>query len=330
MKNRYIDAFSRLKEGLSKVSRLYDINIISLYWDAAKCFIRYGVTPNEYLGWRFYQLSHLERSRFYTARDSRRWEQRFNDPNYADYFNQKQLTNKKFREFIKRDWLYTKDCHENDIKKFLVTHPKVIVKPIGLSSGRGIHVANNENVQELMKGDYLLEEFIVQHSRMSILNESSVNSIRIYTLKTLDGNIKICSAPHVYIENDVIFLSASIRVGGVGSEVDNYHAGGIGYPIEIQTGVVSGAGTTISGEKVLYHPGSGAKVIGSEIPNWKQLVQFVIQLCHVVPKARLIAWDIAVLENGFELIEANYDGDPGFMQAPTQTGKKKIIIHNYR
>ena len=62
MKNRYIDAFSRLKEGLSKVSRLYDINIISLYWDAAKCFIRYGVTPNEYLGWRFYQLSHLERS----------------------------------------------------------------------------------------------------------------------------------------------------------------------------------------------------------------------------------------------------------------------------
>ena len=38
MKNRYIDAFSRLKEGLSKVSRLYDINIISLYWDAAKWF----------------------------------------------------------------------------------------------------------------------------------------------------------------------------------------------------------------------------------------------------------------------------------------------------
>lgn len=29
MKNRYIDAFSRLKEGLSKVSRRYDINIIS-------------------------------------------------------------------------------------------------------------------------------------------------------------------------------------------------------------------------------------------------------------------------------------------------------------
>ncbi len=80
---------------------------------------------------------------------------------------------------------------------------------------------------------------------------------------------------------------------------------------------------------MLFHPGSGTKVIGFEIPNWEKLKEFVIMLDRVIPKARLIAWDIAVLEDGFELIEANYQGDPGLMQAPTQTGLKNLIINNY-
>ncbi len=186
MNNRYTIAFSRLKSGLAKVADKYNISKLRLYWDAAKCFIRYGVTPNEYMGWRFFELSNLERSQFYTARDSDKWEARFNDPRYADFFNKKQLTNKKFSDFIKRDWIYTGDCSATEIQNFLRLHPKVIVKPVGLSSGRGIHIAKAENIDELQKGDFLLEEFITQHHDMSSLNDSSVNSIRIYTL-TLRG-----------------------------------------------------------------------------------------------------------------------------------------------
>ena len=40
----------------------------------------------------------------------------------------------------------------------------------------------------------------------------------------------------------------------------------------------------------------------------------------MIPRARLVAWDIAVLENGFEMIEGNYEGDPGVMQAPSKNG----------
>lgn len=319
MIERYITALSRLKTGLTREAKKNKIRVFRLYLDAAKCFIRYGVTPNEYLGWRFYELSHFERSKFYTARHSNKWEIRFNDPAYAVYFNQKQLTNKVFQDFIHRDWIYTKDSSENAIKDFLETHPKVIVKPVGLSSGRGIHVAKNEDINHLKNNDYLLEEFIIQHTDMANLNSSSVNSVRVYTLslKTSLNN------------TNVLFLSASIRVGGEGAEVDNYHAGGVGYPIDIESGTVCAAGTTIGGEKVLFHPGSGVKVIGFEIPHWKELKNYVIALDQVVPQARLIAWDIAILEDGFELIEANYNGDPGFMQAPTQTGMKNEIINNF-
>lgn len=124
-------------------------------------------------------------------------------------------------------------------------------------------------------------------------------------------------------------MSALIRVGGTGAEVDNYHSGGVAYPIDTDTGVVSGAGITINGSKVFFHPSSGMKVVGFQIPNWESLRQYVLDLNSVVDGARLIAWDIAVLNDGFELIEANYNGDPGLMQAPFQEGKKRIIVDNY-
>lgn len=321
----YISAFKRLRAGISRIALLYNISIFRLYWDAFMSHVRYGVTPNEYLGWRFYELSNLERSQFYTARDSEKWEHRFNNPEFADYFNRKQLTNYVFRDFIKRAWLYTKDSSENEIQRFFDKYPKVIVKPTGLSSGKGIHVANDEDISKLIGEEYLLEEFIDQHPTMSDLNKSSVNSVRVYTL-SLGNSVKHYNQE---IVDNVMFLSASIRVGGFGSEVDNYHAGGVGYPLDIKNGVVCGAGTTIFGKKVLYHPGSNVKVIGFEVPNWQELKKFIVNLDKVIPEARLIAWDIAVLEDGFELIEANYQGDPGFMQAPLQTGMKKVIINNY-
>ena len=66
-------------------------------------------------------------------------------------------------------------------------------------------------------------------------------------------------------------------------------------------------------------------MIGFEVPNWSGLVDFVTKATQVFPTARMIAWDVAILEDGFELIEGNYNGDPGFMQTPSNTGKKREI-----
>ena len=320
MSNRYYQAFSRLKKEFPRIAQKYCVWVGRLYVDAGVSYVRYGVTPNEYLGWRFYELSNLERKRFYTARDSSKWESRFNDPASADLFNKKNLTNQTFRNFISRKWLYAAEASVEEIAEFLKTG-KTIIKPVGLSSGHGIHVAKNDKAEDLVGKEILLEEFVTQHHLLSALNESSVNTIRVYTVKQTVNKCKT---------EGVIFLSASIRVGGNGAEVDNYHSGGVAYPLDTATGIVSGAGTAINGSKVLFHPGSGMKVIGYQIPNWDGLRQYVLDLNRVVEGARLIAWDIAVLEEGFELIEANYNGDPGLMQAPTQEGKKQIILDNYK
>ncbi len=67
-------------------------------------------------------------------------------------------------------------------------------------------------------------------------------------------------------------------------------------------------------------------MIGFEVPNWQDLIDFILRATQVFPTSRMIAWDVAVLENGFEMIEGNYNGDPGFMQTPSNSGKKREIL----
>lgn len=325
MDNKYQEAFKRMWKSLDKVSVYYQKSKYWFLFDAFYAYIRYGVTPNEYIGFCFFKLSRLERNRFYTARHQARYENKFNAPAMADKFNRKELTNVVFKDYIKRKWIYTASSSEEKIINFINSHEKIIIKPIGLSSGKGIFtVTGNKNqkydylleklqVSSLSGTELLIEEFIKQHPKMASLNSSSVNTIRIFTVRSKkDGVVDI--------------ISASIRVGGQGKDVDNYHAGGVGYPLDITTGVVKGAGADIVGGRHLYHPGTNIKVIGFEVPNWNKLLNIIPSLCDVVPDGRLIAWDIAVVLDNFELIEANYLGDPGFMQTPSLEGFKKQIL----
>lgn len=211
----------------------------------------------------------------------------------------------------KENGFFVKWGGEQQIKEFLSSHAKVLVKPTDKSSGKGIHLYAEESIEQLVQAHYLLEEFVIQHHSISELNPSSVNTIRVYTM--LDSN----KEPHI--------LTASLRVGGKNAEVDNFHSGGVGYPIDIESGVIKEAGADIIGNRYLFHPGTNVKVIGFQVPNWKELTKFVFSACCVLPNARLIAWDVAVLEDGFEMIEGNYDGDPGFMQTPSNEGMLQRI-----
>ena len=311
--NRYIRAFSRLLEGIEPLCQHYGKGKTFFLCDALWAYIKYGVTPNEYLGFQFYRFSHLERARFYTARISYKYEKRFNDAKYYNTFWQKEKTNEKFQRFVNRDWLYAPTASDEDISHFLKNHDKVLVKPSDMSSGRGIHLYDGESIDDLRHTKSLLEQFVVQHHLMSMLNPSSVNTVRVYTIMGKDASL----LPHI--------LSVTIRVGGSKACVDNYHAGGVAYPVDVKTGVVKAAGTDIKGQEYLYSPTTNFKMIGFELPHYEQMKTYIDELCHVIPTARLVAWDIAIVEDGFELIEANYDGDPELMQSPTKIGMLPII-----
>ena len=120
--NRYTRAFSSLLEGIEPLCQHYGKGKTFFLCDALWAYIKYGVTPNEYLGFQFYRFSHLERARFYTARISYKYEKHFNDAKYYNTFWQKEKTNEKFQRFVKRDWLYAPTASDEDISHFLKNH----------------------------------------------------------------------------------------------------------------------------------------------------------------------------------------------------------------
>ena len=331
MKSNYKNAFNRLVGALQPLCEKYNKSKAYFLRNAAWAYLKYGVTPNEYIGFQFYRFSTLERKRFFTARDQNRYEKRLNDYIFSDHFNDKYLTNITFKEFIKRDWIYLKKATSDEIKNFLDKHTKFIIKPIGLSSGRGIFsVANNQSltieqfkdilqskmgVCDISNLNVLIEEFITQHDVMSSINPSSVNTIRIYSV-------------YNNITDKLTFLSAVLRAGNSGSDVDNFHAGGVAYPINIEYGFVCGAGNDIDGNRHYFHPSTKVKMIGFQIPDWSKLKIFIEDVARVIPQGRFIGWDVAITQDGFELIEANYMADPGVMQSPATEGYRNIILQH--
>ena len=187
-----------------------------------------------------------------------------------------------------------------------------------MSSGEGIRIVDvksEKNIEqlwsELKDTKYLVEEVVYNCEEIRKYNNSSCNTIRIYTLVEKDGSVTI--------------VNALIRVGANNSAVDNYHSGGVGAAIDIETGIVFTMLYDCVGNGYVLHPTNGIRITGDVIPRWEELKQRVIEAAKVLPESRWIAWDICITPNDFEFIEGNYKGDPGFLQAIDHRGKYYFV-----
>lgn len=69
---------------------------------------------------------------------------------------------------------------------------------------------------------------------------------------------------------------------------------------------VDGCGVTLeSNRKQIKHPASGIIMPGLKIPNWEEVIKTVTKAAMKMERIGYIGWDVAVTENGCELIEEN-------------------------
>lgn len=139
--------------------------------------------------------------------------------------------------------------------------------------------------------DLVIQRPIVQHPHLAKMNDSSVNTLRLYSVLSKEGTAKI--------------YSAVLRMGNAGSKVDNYAAGGVSCGID-ENGKLRKYGYNKKGHQVCQHPTSGIVFEGYEIPSYDKAVQLVKTAHPMVPHYRSVSWDIAITEDGTPvLIEAN-------------------------
>lgn len=318
--------FSRIKTYLKTFSK-FNWNAIGnghgvlVLLDCIKSRIVDGTNTEQFITLEFYRKSQRERNLFVTNRKTVNLEKLsmggVSKEEFSSIRNKIEF-NKKYSKFVKREFLSTKDVDEEMIAAFIEKHGNVLAKPVAETQGRGIEFIEYDPktvkdwAKKLTASDYTIEEYIKQHPAISAVNPSSVNTIRLCTV--LDDN------------HEAHIIGAAIRCGGKGSTVDNFHHGGIAYLIDIENGIVCGRGkTNFDIETYAKHPATGTLMIGLKIPHWDLVMKSVKEAAEMSDRIAYLGWDVAITEEGIEIVEAN-DGQGCTMWQLDNVGKYPEIL----
>lgn len=173
----------------------------------------------------------------------------------------------------------------------------ISIKPLD-GDAVGINEFCNDVLQYSKGTSYMLEAYCYQHPKISMLNPTSVNTIRMW----------VVNRPG---DNPTRVIGAFLRLGRKGSLVDNTDAGGLLCNVELESGRLH-SGTERSAGKKLYdrHPDTDADINGLEIPYWKQAKNLACKTLNTFPFINFAGVDIAITETEPIVIEMNIPPDP--------------------
>ncbi len=165
-------------------------------------------------------------------------------------------------------------------------------RPVSGGTFESIEAYCESSLQLRAGGDWLIEEYLVQHPVIARLNPTSVNTIRIWVLRTTPTLSEV--------------LVAYLRIGRAGSWVDNVASGGFIAPIDVNSGSL-GPGQEAAATRRYHptHPDHGAIIEGLEVPYWKEVVQVAQVALAAFPGLRFAGLDIAIGEHGPMVVELN-------------------------
>lgn len=139
------------------------------------------------------------------------------------------------------------------------------------------------------RSDFIVQEIIKQNSHLSKLNPSSLNTIRMMSYMR---------------QEEVIPLSAVIRIGKSGSFTDNLTIGGMACGIN-EKGRLKKMAVDNYGNKYSYSD-HGTLLHQFEIPMFQTAISLVKKLHTQMPHFKIISWDLAIDDKSeVRLIEFN-------------------------
>lgn len=223
------------------------------------------------------------------------------------------------KDYYKREIIKISSPDDYSIfEEFVSRHPVFVVKPIDLSNGLGVRKVDSakfSNKRELFKEmlgagtefeqsqDYkwfdmkgsVLEEIIIQDDSINQLNPTSVNGIRITTIR---------------VNNEVHIYYPWIKVGSGGEFVVSAILGGFDACINAETGIVETDGVMESGKIIQYHPDTHTKIMGFQIPRWNEVVSMAKEVASKLDSSiNYVGWDFVLTPEGWVIMEGNFYGD---------------------
>lgn len=272
--------------------------------DMRFCRFAYGTQIDEYLYMDFRSTNRDPARRRGIVSDVEQHVVRLcaNDFTHAE-LSDKARAYELLKKYYKRDTLtITKPEDWEAFRAFLETHAQFMVKRVFSSRGIGVEKVRAEELSDprayfdalVKEGKILLEDLIVQSEDVAQFNPESVNTARISTYLTKDGPITPWGV---------------LRTGRRGSFIDNCAAGGVMASIDTATGITNSDGCDESGSRYEFHPDSGVRMKGFQLPDWEQALAICREAAVLTPDIKYLSWDLAhSRDNGWMMVEVNTSG----------------------
>lgn len=294
---------------------------ISLLLDAVTSVFIFNTSLLEYFQFRFFEKDRTERSKWVGTGYIYEYQLKMNPRSARVILLDKIRFLNHFNSFIKREYADIQTLKsDREIADSLLSNKsaRLVLKGSRGQVGAEVEVISCRDyspetlIKYMVENRYdLAEEYVLQHPDMMALSPSGLNTVRILTQLN---------------EGDVDFLGARLRVS-VNSPVDNMAAGNLAAFIDMENGVVSGPGvySDITKEDMPVHPVTGKEIKGFIIPHWDEVIKLTQEAALYLPENRSVGWDIAITEEGPELIEGNHNWCKLLWQLPAKKGLKEML-----
>ena len=273
----------------------------------------------EYFGFAFYKKSDAERDAYLTRVRRSVLMQKIGDVDEGITVpGNKVLFNMYFQEFLRRAWINPTAATAEEFIAFVRRLGTVIVKPSDLRCGIGIHkfrYKDDESTLALYRqiyGEgYVVEEVLCQHPDLDALNPEVLSTLRVATYTDAD---------------DVHILATALRTASTTKDglcVDNMKAGGLGCPVEMETGRIWAPAFNVRLERFDTHPVTSTHFVGFQLPMWQEtlsMVRAAARKAYLLPRCRYLGWDIALTPDGPAIIEANWQQGCDIIEYGDQRG----------
>lgn len=265
--------------------------------------ILFGLRDDE-----FFSMGYYKKPLFFSRKAMTKariyWMDRYlNDYTYIRYIGNKATFAELIgQELFGRKWLLGPASFEAFSETFS-SCDKVMVKPLVLFGGKGIKLYNitedkeatYKEICETYEEGYIIEEYFYQKGFLHELNESSLNTIRVITIRRPGTQ-------------EVFVLDSFLRVGMPGEVIDNYSSGGATYDLDIKTGTIGtvGAKSIKNSGMPNNHPGTDRCFTGLVIPYWDEILETCKDTHKLIPEGlNFIGWDVCLSDDKITFVEAN-------------------------
>ena len=262
---------------------------------------KYRFRYEEYFMFNFKDMLMLKRRTFIPAKDMKAYIASVNDPNDKKALRDKYSCYLMYKKYYKRDMIkVSKDSDYKEFEAFVKKHPVFVKKPYNKAFGNGVELIDSKKYKTIkslynelsnLEDAVVLEEKIIQSKEMSVLNSSSVNTVRMI--------------PFIKSNGEVIIHLPFLRIGMNNAFVDNGGSGGLIVRINPKTGKTITNGFNELREEFIKHPDTDVVLKGFQIPKWDEAVSLAKELVVISPTLRYIGWDMALTDNGWVIVEGN-------------------------